>query len=325
MLLLKSDEKDHMKKIVSGIFIFLLLLLAGIFLFIPNQLPVSKIVIAKANQSSVFRLLSDKNKWPQWWPDTVHAPSSGNYLHYNGFNYQLAELLYNRLRITIAPDNTPITSYINLIPIHLDSVALEWKCELTTSFNPVQKIKQYQKAKAIKNNMADILNRLASFVADDKNIYGFSIRHTTLKDTVLVATKIVTQNYPATAIIYSLVKKLEEYIASQGAEEVNYPMLNVYRKDSVTYQTMVGIPTKRELKNSGVIFSRRLVPIKDKILTTEVRGGPATVAQGYTAIINYMNDHQLSAPVVPFEYMVTDRSKETDTTKWITRIYYPII
>lgn len=314
-----------MKKIFIGVFIFLFLIVVSIFFLIPNQLIVSKIVIAKANQSSVFRLLSDKNKWPQWWPGTVRAPSNGNYLHYNGFDYQLAELLYNRLRITIVNNNTPITSYISLIPIHLDSVALEWKCVLYTGFNPIQKIRQYQKAKAIKSNMADILNHLASYVADDKNIYGFSIRHTTLKDTVLVAAKIVTNHYPTTEVIYGLVKKLKEYIASEGAEEVNYPMLNVYKKDSVTYQTMVGIPTNRELKNSGAIFSRRLVPIKNKILTTEVRGGPATVAQGYTAITNYMNDHQLSAPVIPFEYMVTDRSKVKDTTQWITRIYYPII
>ena len=38
-----------------------------------------------------------------------------------------------------------------------------------------------------------------------------------------------------------------------------------------------------------------------------------------------MNDHSLSAPVIPFEYIITDRSKEPDTSKWITKICFPII
>jgi hypothetical protein len=36
-----------------------------------------------------------------------------------------------------------------------------------------------------------------------------------------------------------------------------------------------------------------------------------------------MNDHFLSAPAIPFEILITDRSKEKDTTRWKTKIYQP--
>lgn len=315
-----------MKKIIPGIFILLFLLLLSVYLFIPAQLTVSKIVIAQANKSGVLRVLADESKWPQWWPDDKRTTQERNDIfYYNNFYYQFNKAFLNTIKVSIENRQSQNSSSISVIPLNMDSVALEWKCVLHTGFNPIQKITAYIKARNIKRNMADILNHLASFVGDVKNIYGFSVRYTTLKDTVLVATKTVTQNYPSTKVIYSLVNKLKEYIASEGAKEVNYPMLNVYTKDSVTYQTMVGIPTNRELEGSGDIFNRHLVPMKNKILTTDVQGGPAAVAKGYNAIINYMNDHQLSAPVIPFAYLVTDRSKEPDTTKWMTRIYYPII
>jgi hypothetical protein len=57
---------------------------------------------------------------------------------------------------------------------------------------------------------------------------------------------------------------------------------------------------------------------------TEVRGGDYTVNQALEHLQEYMNDYQRATMAIPFQSWVTDRSAEKDTTKWVTKIYYPV-
>ena len=59
-------------------------------------------------------------------------------------------------------------------------------------------------------------------------------------------------------------------------------------------------------------------------LTTEVKGGPAAIRTAFLQLENYITDYQREAPLIPFESLVTDRLHEKDTSRWITRIYYPV-
>ncbi len=70
-------------------------------------------------------------------------------------------------------------------------------------------------------------------------------------------------------------------------------------------------------------FITRMVPMKDRFLITEVAGGPSGIAKAKDAVEKYMRDHSLSSPASPFEVLVTDRSKEMDSAKWVTKIIYP--
>jgi hypothetical protein len=171
--------------------------------------------------------------------------------------------------------------------------------------------------------MDDILKNLHSFLNKKEHIYEFNITNTTLTDTIFIATKILMENCPSTKNIYNLIDDLRKYIQIGGAKEKNYPILNITKTDS-GYKTMVAIAIDRELKENKKFFLTRMRRSKNKILTTEVEGGEGTVKRAFYEIENYMSDYNLSAPVIPFEYLVTDRMKEKDTSKWVTRIYYPI-
>jgi hypothetical protein len=39
---------------------------------------------------------------------------------------------------------------------------------------------------------------------------------------------------------------------------------------------------------------------------------------------NYISDYQRTVMAIPFQSLVTDRRKEADTTKWLTKLYFPI-
>ncbi len=61
-----------------------------------------------------------------------------------------------------------------------------------------------------------------------------------------------------------------------------------------------------------------------KILSTEIKGGEYAVETGFKELSNYISDNQLTSPAIPFQSLVTNRVMEPDTSKWITKLYYPI-
>jgi hypothetical protein len=205
---------------------------------------------------------------------------------------------------------------------NIDSTILKWDCSLRAGWNPIDRVKQYQKAKRVKENMEGILYGLRSFIENNVNVYGVAIRQTSTTDSFLVGTKAVFASLPTTADVYALLGTLQKYLAEEKAKETGYPMLNITDLKQGQYQVMVAIPEDKELKATADIFTRKLTP--GRYLTAEVRGGGATVTRAITQMQEYMTDYQRASMAIPFQSLITDRSKEADTTKWVTRIFYPV-
>lgn len=196
----------------------------------------------------------------------------------------------------------------------------EWKGGLEATNNPVTRIKNYFLAIGVKKNISEILQNAKTFLENNERVYGLRIIQQQVKDTILVSTKIISNGYPSTAEIYNLVKDLRGYIFSNGGTETNSPMLNV-TKDSM-YNIMVAIPISTAIPATEKFLLKRMVP--GKILVAEVKGGTYTANEALKQLTLYMIDNQLTSPAIPFQSLVTERSKEPDTTKWITKIYFPV-
>ncbi|MEP6465311.1 MAG: hypothetical protein ABJB05_03355, partial [Parafilimonas sp.] len=114
--------------------------------------------------------------------------------------------------------------------------------------------------------------------------------------------------------------------AQQHATQHNYPMLNITKQQDGSYEVTVGIPTNVPLPgNNNNIEPKRMIMIKNKTLITEVRGDTSVIRKAIQATRNFMIDYELRTPVIPFQQLVTDRREEKDSTKWLTRIFTPII
>ncbi len=317
-----------MKKALISLFFFVVLLLISIYIFIPTQLNIFSTTVMKANTNALFRYLSDDAKWYKWWPgeskETKQIDKSINH-QFNTYTYLIKEKLYNAVNIEIIKKDEIIEGRIAIIPIAADSLIVQWKSTFATSINPFIRFQQYKQAVNIKKNMSVILDSLKSFSEDKEKVYKYHILHTTLTDTFLVASKTVTTSYPSTQDIYQSIKNLRTYINDQKAKEVDYPILNITKKDSLHYEMMVAIPTNVALDGRGNISFKRMIAYKDKILTADVIGGPENIKKAYDELSIYMSDYNLVSPVIHWETLITDRSKETDSTKWITKIYIPIV
>jgi hypothetical protein len=101
-------------------------------------------------------------------------------------------------------------------------------------------------------------------------------------------------------------------------------MLNVSTADSIHYLTRVGMPVDRIIPTSKEISLKRM-PAGGNMLIVDVKGGTSTMNNALQQVQNFISDYHESAPAIPFFSLITDRRKETDTSKWLTKIYYPVM
>lgn len=300
-----------MKKWILGIVILLILAIASVYVFIPSSLAISSVRVLHSTATGSFRSISEKKKWAQWFPQSLDAA-----------NYKIGNTLVNTVHVDIKHDGEVINSTMFLLPFTNDSTAIQWKCQLNSSNNPFTRIKQYQKAVAVKKEMDQILNNLTSFVEKPENVYGFKFEYTTYTDTLLLATKTNSNAYPTVEEVYHQVNSIRARIAQQNATQTGQPLINVTRYDSSHFQYMVAIPVNRALENHQQFFFRRMIP--GRFLTTEIKGGQSTVKEALYQMQAYIFDYRKTAMAIPFESYITDRQAEPDSTKWITRIYTPV-
>lgn len=299
--------------------VVLLLALGSIYWFIPSQLTVVQITPVHCPATAAFRSLADQDIWRKWWPS---KDTTGQTLQYGGSRYQITKTLLNTFDIQIQHAGLTVNSTMNLLPLPNDSTAIQWKCTISSGMNPFTRIQRYQQAIAVKNNMGAVTNAFRSFADKKENLYGISIRETSIKDTLLIAYKIKCPVYPNTTAIYTLVQSLKKYISDRQATQTGYPMVNITALDSSAYQLMVAIPVNKRLPDKGPFFQRYLVP--GKFLFTTIQGGSGTIQHTFKQLQLYVEDFRRTAMAIPFQLLVTDRSTESDTSKWVTHIYVPV-
>ena len=295
-----------------------------VYLLIPGNIFVSRTIISKTNQQGAFNSLSDQSNWLKWWPGNANIKEKDTAFHFNGYDFMLDNIQYNALRITLGQNQHADTSILHLIPISADSIHLVWDAVLITGNNPFFKIGQYFKAKKLANNLEVILEALNSFISDRKNIYGFDIKEEKVKVEYLVSTTKVFPHYPETASVYEMIGSIKNYISQSKANEDDYPMLNIRTLEGGNYEAQVGIPVNRELPSTSRFFSKRMLKNGD-ILVAEVRGDKNVCDSAMKKVEQFVADHKYLNIALPFQSLITDRTKERDSSKWVTKIYYPIV
>ncbi len=312
-----------MKKGILISIILLGLALGSIYLFIPSNLKISQTIRVEANKEGLYRKLSQPASWPEWWPGSKTADATGAW-ELNGGLFQPLEQKMLSLSFSIKEGAVQTTAELTLIANKTDSSLLHVETSIPGSNNPFRRVAAYMKAVKIKDHFATILQAINTNYSAVSKLYGYDIRKEKVVDSNLVYMSSVTKGLPATEQVYALVKKLNEFIQAQKAEATGHPMLNIFTRDSLNYELRVAIPVNRRLPDTGAIHYKWMLG-GGNILITEVKGGPEEIKKAYIQVSHYVTDYKRIAPAIPFESMVTDRLQEKDSSKWITRIYYPVI
>lgn len=309
-----------LRRIFAGLLLLLILALATVYIFIPANISINNNITVTTTDADVFQFLNHQKEWKKWWPGT--AASDFEY-QYRKHLYTIKQLNNDDVILTVANPELELNTQLSFIATDADKVKLTWSSVETVSLNPIDRFNTYVQMNRIKNDMNEVLLHFKYFLEDDRNIYQMDVRITKVKDATILATNIVTQQYPEMNKVYELVGKLKQEIRKQHVAETGAPMLNVHEIDLKKYQVMVGIPITKAVKPATGMLINKMV-LGGNILQTSVKGGLNSIRNASNQLEKYKKDHNLISPAMPFESLVTDRSKEKDTSKWVTKIYYPI-
>ncbi|WP_462254481.1 hypothetical protein [Ferruginibacter sp.] len=309
-----------MKKIIIGLVVFALLVLGAAYLFIPNIIKLKSSIGINATRNGLNRMLLDKANVAKWWPGKV----SNDSFYLNDFVYTIHNSNISVMPVFIADKNVSISTSLFFIEIRTDFTNLEWVGVMASSYNPIKRIAAYFKANKIETDMQAVLNGMEAFYRVPENIYGFEIKKELVTDSILIQTTATSKGYPTNELIYNLVDKLSIYAVNNNAKKTGYPMLNINETDSLNFTVKVAIPVDKPLPNSADILQKRMLG-RGNILVTEVKGGNEMAEKAIIAMKKYADDYKRTAPAIPFYSLITDRLNETDSSKWVTKIYYPVM
>ena len=306
-----------------GLLALLALATGSIYFFIPSNLLVTAVTPVLSNYTSTVEFVASDDRWQKWWPGKLEEHQGKFIGTFKDVHYEIASKSYNNTSLLLIRNNDTTKANLAIAGFYHDSIKVICQFMFQGSMNPITRVKQYNKAVYLKENIHGLINSLKSFLEKPENIYGFKVISTMVKDTVLMSTKTIFNHYPSTQEIYTMVNTLKKHISENGGIETNVPMLNVTKESDVNYKTMVAIPVNHSLPISNTIALKRMVV--GRILESDsIKGGKATIDHSFKMFEKYFSDFKHTSPAIPFESLITDRVKETDTTKWITRFYYPI-
>ena len=314
-----------MKKFFLFILVILALCIASVYIFIPKKMVVSGALSFRANSDGLLRSLAEKGNWKNWWPGTVAKAGNGSLRFTNGdYDFQVREILYNAIQLKLFHRDDSSDGLLRIIPFNNDSMRIELLSQLEAHSDPFSRVASFLRGKRIERAFDDIVLSLSKYASNLKNIYGMDIKNERVQYQNLVSAKQSFSHYPTTDDVYAIVTRLRNYINQSGAKELFSPMLNIKKTDSATYIAQVGLPIDRALPDKDDISSKWMMK-GGNILTGEVTGGQKQIEEADRQMQLYIMDYQRSIIAIPFQMLITDRTKEPDSTKWITRIYYPVV
>jgi hypothetical protein len=314
-----------MKKIFLGLVVLCLIGLVAVYYFIPSTLNITDSIQADCTVEGGFRTLSQYQQWDKWWPgekkQTPATNKAGTFV-YKGDSFYVSKVSHNNFNISIKHNQLLLTSEMNIIPLPNNAMAIKWHSSFAAGSNPFKRYLNYKKAVALKENMHSILDAMKVYLSDKKNLYGLPLNEESTKDSILLTYKTTTSAYPNITFIYTIINNLKNKSKAGGADVTGSPMLNITPETSTLYKVRVALPINKVLPDTKDYFISKLIP--GKFITTEVRGGDSIINEALKNIQLYFLDYKRITMAIPFQYLVTDRSMESDSTKWLTKIYAPV-
>jgi hypothetical protein len=308
-----------MKKwlILLVLLVFTLFILA--YFFVPKTEQYSYVLPVKCTQAAASRYVLNTARWPEWWPG---AKTTEQLYHYSGVQYRINNLLVTSVETTVLNGTDSTHGYFQIMPNGVDSCFLVWTSSFVRSSNPFKRTIQLFQSGSIKNNISSMLSNAKNYFEREDYIYGMKIEKQKVTDSCMVSLKQTFDHYPSTAEIYGMISSVKEFIKTKNGEETKSPMMHVHQEAPAVYEAMVAIPTRNEIATEGKFQLKKFMI--GYMLVSEVTGGVVKVLNAEKEMDNYVKDYQKMSPAIPFQLLITDRMKEPDSNKWVTRLYCPI-
>jgi len=313
-----------MRTWIALLLVFLVLCFCAVYFLIPNTITVKKEARLEVNANAFTREFLHEGNGHLFPANNTSTTVDGNGFVYNGNTFTPVEKKFTSLLYAVQKKNDSMLAELVVIPFRTDTVALSFVGVTHAGMNPFSRVEKLVWAKKVAADFESLMKRLQTHYGDTSTIYGFPIHKVLVTDTSLITTSTTLKTFPDNATVYTMVDKLKAFAQKNNAAQTGAPMLNVTVTADSNYLTRVALPLNKRLTSEGDIQHKWMMN-QGNILVADVKGGPAQIKKAMAAVKIFVNDHGLATVAIPFESMVTDRRAEPDTSKWITKIYWPII
>jgi hypothetical protein len=281
----------------------------------------SNSVLVGCTADGALRVLVQERHEKNGWPGKKINDST---YEFEKLKYSISPSLINVTNLTLMHNSGSSKAQFIVEETNPDSSRFTISVAQKLSLNPVTRISEYFALKKLKQQVGSMLTTFKQKFYGEELVYGIKIEMSRVKDSTMISTRKFMNHYPAVSEIYAMLDGVRSHIQANGGEESNAPMLNVFKEDKNLYQVMVAIPTKTAVPASETYLIKKMLA-NGYILVSEVWGGKYTIHQAEAALKQYVMDHKKSSPAIPFQMLLTDRRNEPDTSKWKTRLYYPVM
>ncbi|WP_121812011.1 hypothetical protein [Mucilaginibacter kameinonensis] len=298
----------------------LIIIVIAVYVLIPSKIYIDEEISIDSSDVIAARFLNNKSNWKRWWPGTT---INDNLYRFKSLEIDLGKMTNSTVYFNLKKGDIILKNSISVFAGEEGTVTVKWNASEDSSKDFYSKLTNYFEKAAIRAQMAEVLLSLKRFLQDERNTYGYKIYINLIKDTVLLTHAEIRNSIPEVHEIYQIVNNLKQEADKGGVKQVAFPMLNVTKINEYQYQVTVALPINKTVHTQPKTTINEM-PKGANLLVLDVKGGQNTINNALSQLKIYMKDHRLVSPAMSYQSLVTDRSVEKDTSKWVTKIYYPI-
>lgn len=299
--------------VLSAAFLF-------IYLFIPNNIIVSDNVYVTQAGSSVTRSFVQIQYWDKWMP---HKSIEGHSFIWEDGALEIHTSFIASVKANFTKEGFESAIIFSAVDAGKDSSLVRFEAEVDNRhLSPITRLHNYVEAQKLKKQLNIVIKTAAAYYSTSIGVYGYNIVRTRVKDTTLISTQQNFADTPSLVQQYAMMEKLIKHIQKYNGIIHGDPMVNITRVSETEVYTQVAFPLAADIPPGDQIVIKKMV--LGNILETRVEGGQHKINEAFEANRNYISDHLTSSPAIPFVTYNTNRLKETDQSKWISTIYFPI-
>jgi effector-binding domain-containing protein len=331
-------------KIIGVVLMVLIGLPLLISLFLPAKVTVKRIKIIKATPSQLFTQVNKLKNWEKWSP--WHSIDPNIKLKYNdisegegaSYSWSSAHENVGNGKVTITESSPYDSIKIDMDFIEngkasgryyfekqKDSVKVTWMMDSDLP-NPLMKWFGLFMDSFVGPDFEkglDNLERLASNENRSSSLSAISLESSTIDEVnALTITKTCDPSEISTVLGRTYIDILQ-FIAQNKLKQSGHPfaIYHSHTRDKIVVEP--GIPV--ESLPHEVIGDIKVTTIKPTaVVIANYYGNPEKSAVAHKRIDKWVEDNNKKVNGSPWEVYVRSIEQESDTSKWLTKIYYPI-
>lgn len=328
------------KNIVLGV-LALIIILGIIAYFLPSKVTIQKSITIKASKEVVFEQINNPQNWEKWSPwfkiDTaMEVKYIGNKIGENsGIVWKSENSRIGCGRLTLLYSNPFDSIYAEVEALYKGKGTVNYifkrvkgginvllMFEMNLGTNPIARFMGLVIDKKMSKNYINELDSLKKFTETLPLPYKYKIEEIQSKGFNYIGIRKKVRPLEIGVKMGTIINDLMGIMNKNKLKTSNNPF-SIYfsvTKDSIDFET--GFPIE---ENNIVSKSLHVGQMKEsKAVVLDFYGPYNEIEKGYSEINNWISDNNKKITGVPYEIYYTNPAIEKDSSKWLTRIIYPI-